>query len=246
MNKTYTFKQVLFGLREEYIKVEKELKELEKYVDVNKNIIDYYFGISGEPCRLSLNLIEKFNWLERILGMQRVQIGNDVSYNVTEKVKYVYYHNNKPICLINNPDELSIRIKQIIGTDFFRNIVANNYVSIPCLENDYNSLLVAADSMDVFHGKNQQDPHFNYWPRKDEFVVLHLEKTITPDDIYRLLNLSLDGSYLNDYHRNILDNYEEKEIDILDFASKGTFKLGVIESPKKLVLTRRTLYDNKK
>lgn len=241
MDKTYTFKHVIFGLREEYLKIEKELRELEKYVDVNKNIIDYYFGIFGNPCELSLNLSKKLNWFERILGLERIRIGNGLSYNVTEKVKYVYCRKNKPICLINNPDELSIRIKQIVGTDFFKKIIANNHGSIPCLENDHNSLLISSGGMWIFRGQNTTDPYFNYWPRKDEFDALNLEKAITPDDIYRLLNLRLDGSYLNDYHRNILDNFEEKELDIYDFALKGCFKLDIIEEPKKLILKPKNI-----
>ena len=62
------------------------------------------------------------------------------------------------------------------------------------------------------------------------------EKIITPDDIYKLLNLSLDEKYLNDYHRRILDNYEEKEIDIEDNFNSNKAKLEIIEEPKKLIL----------
>ena len=66
--------------------------------------------------------------------------------------------------------------------------------------------------------------------------MINEEKIITPDDIFKLLNLSLDGNYLNDYHRRVLNNYEEKEIDIDDSFNSNEAKLEIIEEPKKLIL----------
>lgn len=240
MDKTYTFKHVIFGLREEYLKIEKELNELKKYVDASNEVSDYHFSISGgmynNPCVMQLVLTKRKNLLEKILGKMKLLMEVYKSYEVTDEVKNAYYYKNKQFCSINNQDELSKRIKEIVETDFFGNIVANRHVFIPCLENKDNSLLITAGRIDVFHGRNLFDPHFSYWSKNDEFAVMHLKKIITPDDINKLLNLSLNGSYLNDYHRNILDNYDDKEIEIDDFALKGCFKLDIIEEPKKLIL----------
>lgn len=245
MDKIYTFKHVIFGLREEYLKIEKELNELKKYVDVSRDVSDYHFSIAGgmynNPCVMQLVLTKRKNLIEKILGKMKLLMGVYKSYELTNEVKNAYYYKNKQFCSINNQDELSKGIKEIVETDFFENIVANRHVSIPCLENKDNSLLITAGRIDVFHGNNLLDPHFSYWSRNDEFEVMHLERIITPDDIDKLLNLSLNSSYLNDYHRNILDNYEEKEIDVCDFAEKGCFKLNIIEEPKKLILKPKNI-----
>lgn len=71
MDKTYTFKHVIFGLREEYLKIEKELNELKKYVDVSNEVSDYHFniasGIYGKICAMQLVLNKKQNLIEKIL-----------------------------------------------------------------------------------------------------------------------------------------------------------------------------------
>lgn len=245
MDKTYTFKHVIFGLREEYLKIEKELNELKKYVDVSRDVSDYHFSIAGgmysNPGVVQLVLTKRKNLIEKILGKMKLLMVFYKSYDLTNEVKDAYHYRNKQFCSINNQDELSKRIKEILETDYFMNMVANKHFAIPCLENKNNSLLITHGIIDVFRGKDLSAPHFSYLSRNDEFEVLHLEKIITPDDINKLLNLSLNGSYLNDYHRNILDNYEEKELDIYDFAEKGCFKLDIIEEPKKLILKPKNI-----
>lgn len=155
-------------------------------------------------------------------------------------MKDTYYFGNKQFCSINNPEELSKRIKEIVKAEFFGNIVANKHSPIPCLENKNNSFLITASNMDIFPG-NDLKPYLSYWSRNDEFEAISTEKIIIPDDINKLLNLSLNSSYLNDYHRNILDNYEEKDLDIYDFAKNGIVKLDIIEEPKKLILKPKNI-----
>ena len=245
MDKTYTFKHVIFGLREEYLKIEKELNELKKYVDVSNEVSDYHFTIVSlmynDPSVVQLVLNKKQNLIEKILVNMGLSTGIYKAYELTDEVKDTYYYKNKQFCSINNPDELSKRIKEIVETEFSENILANKHSSIPCLENKNNSFLITASSMDIFPGNDSSDPWFSYWPRNDEFEVTHSKKIITPDNINKLLNLSLNSSYLNDYHRNILDNYEEKDLDIYDFAKKDIVKLDIIEEPKKLILKPKNI-----
>ena len=68
--------------------------------------------------------------------------------------------------------------------------------------------------------------------------MINKEKNITFDDIFKLLSLSINRNYLNNYHHKILDNYEEKEIDIDidDNFNSNVAKLKIIEEPKRLIL----------
>ena len=59
MNKTYTFKQVIFGLRKEYLAVEKQLENLKKYVNKSNKVEYFYFHTAGNPCSIFLYLETK-------------------------------------------------------------------------------------------------------------------------------------------------------------------------------------------
>ena len=236
MENAYTFKQIIFGLRKEYIEVERQLSELNKYVNVSNKVDDFHFHIAGDPCKMFLYLHKKKNLLEKLEVLLGTYIYGTTNYDVTNGIKDSYYYRKKEICSIISQEELNKKIEQIVQTDFFKNIVANNYTSIPCNENKINSLQIASGHIGLINGFNGDYPHLDYYPRSDELVMKNEEKIITPDDIFKLLNLSLDGNYLNNYHHRVLDNYEEKEIDIEDNFNSNTAKLEIIEEPKKLIL----------
>lgn len=240
MNKTYTLKHVIFALREEYLKVEKELTELKKYVSVNNKVDEFNFHIAGNPCNLLLHLYKKKNLLEKFGEWLGVYISGYPQCDVTNGIDLDNYYSKKGILLINKKEELNNKIEQIIKSDFFKNITANNHISIPCLENESASLHISSNGTTLFNRDNTY-PWFDYFPHYDVFNVnwsKDKKKIITSDDIYKIFSLSLDSKYLNDYHRNVLDNYEEKEIyiDIDDNFRKNDVKLEIIEEPKILIL----------
>lgn len=236
MNKIYTFNQIIFGLRKEYLEVERQLTKLKKYVQVSSKVEDFHFHIAGDPSKLLLYLHKKKNLLEKIEMLLGQYIHGTTNYNVTNGANNNYYYNKKEICSITCQEKLNKKIEEIVQTDFFKNIIANNYTSIPCNENKLNTLQITQGHIGLINGVNGLYPHLDYYPHEDILVMKNEEKIITPDDIYKLLNLSLDGKYLNDYHHRVLDNYEEKEIDIEDSFNSKEAKLEIIEEPKKLVL----------
>lgn len=110
-----------------------------------------------------------------------------------------------------------------------------------CIENNIYSLLVTAGLIQVMNRIGEPYSFFAYIPDKDILMVENKEKVITPDEIYEKLNLSLDKNNLNDYHREILDNYEEKEVDIDGSFNSNRVKLEIIEEPKKLILKPKNI-----
>ncbi len=236
MDKTYTFSQIILGLRKEYVEVEKQLIELKKHVNVSSEVEDFYFYIAGNPCTMFLYLHKKKNILEKLEMLLGLYMHGTTNYNITDGINKNYYCDKKEICFITGQDELNKKIEAIVNTDFFKKIVANNYISIPCIENKINSLQITPGHIGLINGINGVYPHLDYYSHGDILVMRNEEKIITPDDILKLLNLSLDGNYLNEYHHRVLDNYEEKEIDIDDNFSSNEAKLEIIEEPKKLIL----------
>ena len=232
----YTFEQIIFGLRKEYLEVEKQLAELKQYIDVSNKVDDYYFHIAGYPSKLFLYLNKKKNLLEKIeLSLNQYILGV-TNFDVTKGVNDNYYSRKKVICTINNKEELNKKIAEFIHTDFFMQIAANNYVSIPCNENKTNTILIGPGHIGLINRIDGDYPHLDYYPRKDALIIMNKEKNITPEDILNILNLSLDRNYLNYYHHRVLDNYEEKEIDIEDSFTSNKVELEIIDEPKKLIL----------
>jgi len=239
MDKTYTFRQIIFGLRKEYVEIEKQLTELKKYVDVSSKVENFKFHIAGNPCKMFLYLDKKKNLLEKIGMLLSLYLPDVTDYDVTDGIKKNYYYKKNAICSTDYQDELNTKIERIIQTDFFKNIVANDHVSIPCKDNETNSLLITANGTRLFNEINRTYPNLYYHSCEDVLVMENEEKIIIPDDISKLLDFSIDGNYLNDYHRRVLDSYEEKEIDIEDSFNSRKAKLEIIEEPKKLILRSR-------
>lgn len=238
MENTYTFKQIIFALRQEYIEIEKQLSELNKYINVSNKVEHFYFYIAGNPCELFLYLDMKRNLLEKLEVLLGTYIYGTTTYNVTAGIKDRYYYNKQEICSILYQEELNKKIEKIVQTDFFKNIVANNHTSIPCNENEINHLIITSQHIGLINGFNGNHPYLDYYPIYDELVMINKEKNITFDDIFKLLSLSINRNYLNNYHHKILDNYEEKEIDIDidDNFNSNVAKLKIIEEPKRLIL----------
>ncbi|MEE3342915.1 MAG: hypothetical protein VZS44_02375 [Bacilli bacterium] len=239
MEKAYTFKQIIFGLRKEYLEIEKQLNDLKKYVNVSYNKIDYYiFQIIGNPSRLYLSLNRKQNLLDKIEILLGSYIHDLTMFNITSGAENSYYIGKKEICTINNLDELNKKIKEIEETEFFKNITANIYGTIPCNENKFNGLLINQNEISLLN-QNLDYPHLDYYPREDILIMEKKEKAIIPDDIFEILNLSIKRSNLNKYHHKILDNYKEKEIEIEDNFKSNKAKLEIREEPKKLILKQK-------
>lgn len=244
MAKSYTFKQVIFALREEYMKIQKQLNDLNQYIEVSDKIENFDIRLVGNPCIMKLYLDKRKNLLSRILKVDRMlkrlglyTYGNDYyGYDITVDINEVYYDGKKELCKVWNSDEFKNKISKIMKTDFAQNIVANNYVSICCNENQINSLLIDSCGINLLNGINGGYPDFMYDACKDEFIMRNEEKVIVPDDIYKILDLSLDGNYLNDYHHNILNNYKEKEVIIDDNFDSKNARLNIIDRPKEIIL----------
>lgn len=247
MTESYTLKQIIFALRKEYLEVEKQLNDLKKYATANDSINDFQFRLthfSSNTCRMILDLKKKKNLLDKIkkiLGTYPYGLYCDV----TTKVEKSYYIGYRGILTISNLEELRKAINEIMQTDFVQNIVANNGSAIPCNENKYNKLFIITGGIDF---RTSMKPSYDddlpwswfyYYSHRDEIVVKNGKKIITPEDIYESFDLSFSSSYLNNYHRKFLDNYEEKEVDIDGIFNSTKVNLEIIEEPKKLILRQK-------
>lgn len=239
MNRIYTFEQIVFALRKEYLETEKQLNQLKKYVEITGKIDDVNFRLT-DTRKMRLFLTKKQTFLDKIKKELGLYIYGAYNHDVTTDMFTSYYIGKKEVCSISNVEELRKNIKDIIESDFSQNIVINNKTSIPCNENNNTSLLITPLGMGLSNycddDSNERFSCFLYDSSEDAFTLINKEKNITLDEIYKLFSLSFASCYFNDYHYKLLDNYQEKELDIEDKFDNKYSKLEIIEEPKKLIL----------
>lgn len=235
MTNTYSLKQILFALRQEYIEVEKKLKELEKYVNITGEIDDISFHIHdfNVPKTIDMYLRKKQTILDRIretLGLTGIYTRGVAFWMVPSEIEQACYWKRKKICSITDLDGFTKDIKEIVESDFVKNTI----LDVICENNNFD-LNINARGISLYD-KEECFSTIDYYSKDNVLSVESKKDIITPDYIYNLFNIEFGRERFNDYYKGIIDNYEEKEIDIIDTLDSNHSKLEIIEEPKKLIL----------
>lgn len=234
MEKTYTFEQIVFALRKEYLEVQKQLNELKKFIDTARTQ-DASFCLFTDM--IILYLKKRKTLLDKIKELFGIAPLDGVWYDVTTDLESIYYFINRDVCSIYNPDELRKQINAILGSDFFKNIAIPDDVLAFSAENKNAFLLLKPGNLELnICGVNQNGEkeisYFWYSPESDTFLLSDKIKNSTDDEIYQLFSLGFSHNYFNDYHHRFLTGYDGKEIEIEGISDS----LEIIEEPKKIVL----------
>ena len=235
MENVYTLKQILFALRKEYIEVEKKLKELEKYINITGDIddISFYIHDFNVPKTIDIYLRKKQTILDKIretIGLSGIYTRGVAFWMVPSEIEQACYWKRKKVCSVTDLDGFTKDIKNIIDSDFVKNTI----LDVMC-ENNHLELNITAWGIGLYD-KEQFFSTINYSSKDNVLSVERKKDIITPDYIYNLFNIEFGCERFNDYYKGIIDNYEEKEIDIVDTFDSNYSQLEIIEQPKKLVL----------
>lgn len=235
MTNKYSLKQILFALRQEYIEVEKKLKELEKYVNITGEIDDISFHIHdfNVPKTIDMYLRKKQTILDRIretLGLTGIYTRGVAFWMVPSEIEQACYWKRKKVCSITDLDGFTKDIKEIVESDFVKNTI----LDVICENNNFD-LNINARGISLYD-KEECFSTIDYYSKDNVLSVESKKDIITPDYIYNLFNIEFGRERFNDYYKGIIDNYEEKEIDIIDTFDSNHSKLEIIEEPKKMIL----------
>lgn len=237
MNKAYTLKQILFALRKEYIEVEKKLKDLEKYVNITGEIDDISFHVHdfNVPKTIDMYLRKKQTILDKIretLGLTGIYTRGVAFWMVPSEIEQACYWKRKKVCSITDLDGFTKDIKDIVESDFIKNTILDVMG-----ENNNFALNINARGASATGYKKENDfSVIGYNSKVDTMSVRRKQSIITLDYIYDLFNIEFGSEIFNDYYKEIIDNYEEKEIDIVDTFDSNHSQLEIIEKQKKLIL----------
>lgn len=246
MNKdSYKFKDILFGLRSEYLMLEQQLSELKKYILMEKyNIEDVYFhlmsGYEDESVRMLCAIYDRKNKIEEILEKIKIQLG----ILPDEKVSYVnnvdgMYNIEKCPKIVDSfrKEEFSNSVFNILNSEIGRNI---KFIHSGIGYDDKPFLSVHPGYISLYLN-GYVSLEFN--PHKGDFIHMYGYKgMVTREKIDTILNVDFPKKKFPEYYQNIIENSSSigKEYDVvgdIEYCKKVDFE--IIDESKKLVLRKK-------
>ena len=252
MNKeSYTFSEIVFGLREEYQKNQKLLEELKKYIIVEgKNNDDYVLKteILRKIKLISLEINNKQSKLMKIieyLSFKYLGIINDNYYEpcyITKKDdnKYTFIKDNTVISNKNYNIEITDNnaFNDTADKILQSKIINNSHIELnPFQRIDINSNEISMyGRFDAINSK--AFPTIKYNPNSDTIIAL-LYDNIPITIIEEFFNTKIPKNLIADDYRKIIDNnLENKNIKEINTTDKNS-ELNIYETNKGIVLTKK-------
>lgn len=207
--KDYNYKQALFALKDEYIRLEKEMQKLNNYINY------------GEICVPDKKLIY-LNHLDelhlQISYIRDIERRDFVDINLLEEIEKKYLYSDKTLFEITDMDKFKEQINVVMNDKFRKELLRKRFK----LDYRGHSLAVSNNSLGQFScyltnsGSFYDSRHTVYiYPTNNEFKVEAINERFTVDDFYELMNTPISKPYLcnlPDYYIGLLDKYEDKDI----------------------------------
>lgn len=236
----YYLKEVLLGLREEYLKNEEKLRKLKSYVICEddrvedfyfwlfKNLDKIEFWIDYEPQKNRLDAVKK------ILDMDnRDDFGLLFRDKTTHEIqiKHNKYHTElNPIFI----EQLDQDMDKILETDFVKEGQSGS-----------DKICCALSCMEI----NKPNFNFSYYAQMNEHIYLSANHFITKNFVQDVLATQIPRNYFPEYHQYLIERQEvaDKEIEITDkFLGFKTANLEIQENDpinhgRILISKRKTL-----
>ncbi|MBR3661239.1 MAG: hypothetical protein IKN63_05020 [Bacilli bacterium] len=238
----YSFKDILSGLRYEYLNIKNKLDKLEKEINIvdselSKSIIllDDEEGITCYFYNSQKHIIDAIINISKSIGMPLFNLEN---LELDSSVKSIYHFKN-------NLKHYHIIIENIRAfNDQILNILSNNFIFMMKKKN----IEVKYNNQDYIIGINYNHigqylkdfesglTSIDYYPRND-FIKLDFIKTLNNEELNEKLNIKYDVSLFNDYQKEIIEKHK-KDIVLFDDEIRA-HEFRIEEEEKRLVLVRR-------
>lgn len=253
---TYTYKQVLLGLRKEYLEYKRKLDMLMGYAAIYDLKDHYQFNLfksayeSTNP-ELTLDKIIKEGNPKTLLALWNNIFGdriptrtimlkdNNGNYYPNRK----YNHRKNDFYVLPHPEyrkEFTELADEIVSSDFAKNmsftktIKATDAESKPRLvPRSFEIELVTNNSEVRYHG------------REDKLRIAGIRKPnedwtkIGQEDLEYISQIEFPRDEFSEYHQNLIDGCEDKEILLpVGYTPQVLSKFNIREDEDKVVLTR--------
>ena len=245
----YTYKHLLFAIREEYQSIQKQKEQLKKYVTKSKFINDYRFDLTVNKGKNIPKLFLEFELREKVLQKcLRSILGGafnnsklfDITNGFSENDKYNVYKREKNYFYINDEQKLNDLIKGLVQSDYIQERLLDKRIGFPLLEHgkkhlefNWNYGLNFVDDQDPYYDKMEYDIY------EDKIYIENYKKNICKEDIMSMLNYKIDISKMNNYYQKLLENGSDKTVVIDSVFNSNQARLSILETPKEYVLTNK-------
>lgn len=252
----YTYKEILFGLRHEYLKVQQELEKLKPYTHVNefleKKLLDFYFELS--QCSFEKNpevychFIPKQSYLKKKMNKIRAHLTGNFPIWCSKVLsdnnnRYYMEQQHFPIqvCDYEYCEEFDEILQKILNSDFAHSIYSKCDTNF--LGKSYH-LEIKPSNINLFGTINVMDldSSCDYILCYDNIYISHHSKNLSQDFINETLNVQFSKQMIPSYHQNIIDdsNVSAKKIRIADDVSNLTMVDFSIEEDEKEIVLRKS------
>ena len=108
-----------------------------------------------------------------------------------------------------------------------------------CLEEQKDVICIEPDKIRLWTLPDEtKAEHFmEYNAHADQLVVRSGKKMTNPIDVMHLLQLSFDGTKLNEFQQAMIDQYIRRDLFLEDVVAEDQLVLGIEDNSKKIVLT---------
>jgi len=243
MRESYSYKDILFGLYNEYVILQEQLDCLNKYVLLEKNNFDKVKfcitnQITDDKVRMLCYLYDKKNKLEMLLEkLEIVEFGNfKVSYVDEEDCLYEILQYPEVIDKTKK-QEFSQSVWYILNTDFCKNMkwiyCGTGYSNIPFLSVNPRGLFTNLNDVGILDFNCCRDLHLHAYIDKGR---------LNKDKMEFMLNMEFSKSKFPLYYQNLIEGTDTfgKDVEIygnFGYSRNGNFE--IIPEDKKLVLIKK-------
>lgn len=246
MNKdSYTLKDILFGLRYEYLKLWEQLNELNKYILMDENNIDDTFfhlihSYSKDKVQMLCTIYDRKNKIEKMLERIGCYIGICPIHRVScvDNMDGIYNIVDYPFIVDSSRiSEFSKDVDDILNGGFGRNI---KFIHSG-IGYDNKPFLSVHPGYISFYLNGYASLEFN--PHKGNFIHMYgYKKGITREKIETIMNIDFSKEIFPEYYQDLIENSSSfnKEYDIVgNIGYSRKIDLEIIDESKKLVLRKK-------
>lgn len=248
--RTYTIKQLLFGLREVYIENEKKLNELKKYIqpkdDVKLGEFDIYTYVKRNNAYLELNLKAQQSMIMHLLEtIQNRRIHDDrkrkieIGSSLNGKKDYLVIPKTEIIQKIDI-EQLCKEAYDILENDFTKNI------NTPVINNEEDKIDFEATTTGIIThtGDTGKYPSTGiiYNAKADTIMITPYYQTLFYNEAVDIFNAELPANQFSDWHNDVVDHadIDNRELIIKGLSSNTTVSqtFKVEKNDKDITLSR--------
>ena len=227
MNKEYyKANQVVFGLRDEYVRIKKRLEILKKYTKLNSKYKDLNFTIVGD------RIIYDFAYKHK--NLFSLTHPNIIAEPLEKKEDG--YYTGYTLQIINQ-DSFKIIADEMLQDKFSKSLPSKS-----CFNNGQDEINIDISYGTIWVYWKNILKEMTYYSDQDQIYFYKKRGLLTEQEMHDILETPIPSELLSDYYRNIIDNStsSRKNVElVLNRKRRKAYNLEVINTEDRIILKEK-------